>query len=306
MVTNDVRPLAAPGAGPIYAALVNPKGKLLHDLLVWRGEDRPSATPGSGQQPQQLQRLLLDVDAAGAGGVLSWLARYKLRRPITLEAADGDLQVWAQWPCSSGGSGGDGGGGRACGGGGGGGGGGWLAGGGSGGWWADPRLQGGQLGERGVFGPGGPPGCSGRGSEGGEARHRLLRYGHGVPEGDSEMPAGGGGGGVARGAQQPRRNIPGPKAGAAPGGLRDGRCPSGPGARREDGPRCCTTRGSHIHPHPSHPLPPPSPDPTPPHPTPPHRCPNRPPERMSPLELNLDVLHGVSYTKGCYIGQVRP
>jgi folate-binding protein YgfZ len=28
------------------------------------------------------------------------------------------------------------------------------------------------------------------------------------------------------------------------------------------------------------------------------------PERITPLELNFDALNGVSYTKGCYIGQV--
>lgn len=52
MVTNDVRPLAAPGAGPVYAALVTPKGKLLHDIFIWRedlgaGEGAPSADPSA-------------------------------------------------------------------------------------------------------------------------------------------------------------------------------------------------------------------------------------------------------------------
>ena len=28
-------------------------------------------------------------------------------------------------------------------------------------------------------------------------------------------------------------------------------------------------------------------------------------EKVNPLEFNLDVLNGVSYTKGCYIGQER-
>jgi hypothetical protein len=175
MVTNDVRPLASPGAGPVYAALVTSKGKLLHDLFVFRGEEESAAPAGGhgadggassrgsvgGAAPQ---RLLLDVDGAGAATVLSWLSRYRLRRPIGLEHAGGDLAVWARH-----------------GGGGGGGGPG-------GGWWPDPRLPGGLLGDRGVFdAAAAPSGASG----GGEPGHRLLRYRHGVPEGDAEMPTGG-------------------------------------------------------------------------------------------------------------------
>jgi hypothetical protein len=203
MVTNDVRLLAAPGAGPVYAALVSPKGKLLHDLFVWRGDSGDagdagdaggagaagSTAPGGRQQGAAgaagsagaapagaaAQQLLLEVDAAGAPAVLSWLARYKLRRPIRLEDAGGELQVWARWP--GGGGGGGGGDGASSSGGGGD----------SGGWAPDPRLPDRQLGERGVFVAAAAPGGSG----GGEAAHRLLRYSLGVPEGDGEMPAGG-------------------------------------------------------------------------------------------------------------------
>ena len=149
MVTNDVRPLAAPGAGPVYAALVTPKGKLLHDLFIFKGPD-PGAPPGGATAAAAAavgaaagaaaggaaagapaERLLLDVDAAAAAAVLQLLSKYKLRRAITIEDAAGELRVWAR---------------QAAGGGGGG-----------GGWHADPRLPG-QLGERGVF----PAGARGR------------------------------------------------------------------------------------------------------------------------------------------------
>ncbi|GBF96787.1 hypothetical protein Rsub_09643 [Raphidocelis subcapitata] len=219
LVTNDVRPLASPGAGPVYAALVTPKGKLLHDLFVFRG-DESAAEPGThsagsgasssggsggsgdGGAEAPPRRLLLDVDGAGAAAVVSWLSRYRLRRPIRLEHAGGDLAVWARYGAGNGSGGGGGGGGSGGGGGPG------------GGWWPDPRLPGGQLGDRGVFDAAAAPQEAGGG---GEAGHRMLRYWHGVPEGDAEMPT----------------------------------------------------------------------------------------ERMSPLELNLDALNGVSYTKGCYIGQER-
>jgi hypothetical protein len=184
MVTNDVRPLARPGAGPVYAALVTPKGKLLHDLFVFRcgggggGEEEEASASGRADAPaggaaaaraDPPRALWLDVDAAGAAAVLQWLARYKLRRPIGLEAAGGDASVWARHP-------GGGGGGSS----------------GGGGWFEDPRLPG-CLGERGVFEPR-PPAGGGGWREAGEAAHRRLRYRLGVAEGDAEMPTGGCGG----------------------------------------------------------------------------------------------------------------
>jgi folate-binding Fe-S cluster repair protein YgfZ len=35
-VTNDVRSLEQPGAAPVYAALLSPKGKFLHDLILYQ------------------------------------------------------------------------------------------------------------------------------------------------------------------------------------------------------------------------------------------------------------------------------
>ena len=221
LVTNDVRPLAdAPAAAvpAVYAALVTPKGKLLQDLFVARcGGER---------------RLLLDVDAAGAKGVLSWLARYKLRRPVVIEDASADYAVWARCGGGSDGSGSD----ASSSGGSGsgdstsssssGGGGGAAAAAAAAnegtGWWRDPRLPGGQLGERRIApaalaGAAAVTGGGGGWREADASAHRLLRYSLGVAEGGIEAP----------------------------------------------------------------------------------------PERFAPLELSLDALGGVSYTKGCYIGQER-
>jgi hypothetical protein len=218
-----MRPLAQPGAGPVYAALVTPKGKLLHDLFVFRADAAgPSAAVAaatataaaadgkSATSSAAPERLWLDVDAAGAPAVLRWLSRYKLRRPITIEDASGELSVWAR----------GGGHGSSCG---------------SGcgdvpealpqGWWTDPRLPG-QLGHRGVFPlSSGPPADAGGGGwqEAGEAEHRLLRYGLGVAEGTAELPPGAPGSRVVRlciGCTQPCVHMADVCNGSAPMFLR--------------------------------------------------------------------------------------
>eukprot|EP00198_Chlamydomonas_reinhardtii_P009241 XP_001698578.1 predicted protein [Chlamydomonas reinhardtii] len=62
MVTNDVRPLqtAGPAEPPVYATVLTPKGKFLHDLFISRHPDMPDA-------------LLLEVDAAGATAAMQLL-----------------------------------------------------------------------------------------------------------------------------------------------------------------------------------------------------------------------------------------
>ncbi len=37
LVTNDVMPLAQPSAQPVYAAILTPKGRFLHDVFLHRG-----------------------------------------------------------------------------------------------------------------------------------------------------------------------------------------------------------------------------------------------------------------------------
>ncbi len=191
-MTNDVRPLATPGAAPVYAALVTPKGKLLHDIFILRGDDSsPAAAAGQqsaagaagaeGGEPQPPNRLLLDVDAAGAQGVLQWLARYKLRRPIKLEDASSDLSVWARYGGSGSSSSGSSSGGAQP-----------AA---AAGWFVDPRLPNGELGERGVLTASAVAAAAAGGGDSSwrsapEAQHKLLRYRLGVAEGDAEMPSG--------------------------------------------------------------------------------------------------------------------
>ncbi|MBL4807762.1 MAG: folate-binding protein YgfZ [Rhodobacteraceae bacterium] len=73
LVTNDVSGLKN---GPVYAALLSPKGKYLFDFfLIADGDD-----------------ILLDVDMARAQALAQRLMMYRLRADVTIEADD--LAVW--------------------------------------------------------------------------------------------------------------------------------------------------------------------------------------------------------------------
>jgi folate-binding protein YgfZ len=73
LVTGDMR-----GGLPVWAGLLSPQGKALFDFIVW-----PDG-----------ETLLIDCEAAVAEALSRRLAMYRLRRPITIEAADGGVH-WA-------------------------------------------------------------------------------------------------------------------------------------------------------------------------------------------------------------------
>jgi len=156
MVTNDVRPLEKPGAEPVYAALLTPKGKFLHDLIIYRQEES-----SSGASSSQGPTLLAELDAAGKQKAIDWLTRYKLRKPVVLEDVSSDYQVWAAF--------GDGSSGPAAA---------------PRPWHRDPRLP--ELGLRAVLPSSQPP--SGL-SPTSEEEYRRLRCMLGVAEGETEIPA---------------------------------------------------------------------------------------------------------------------
>lgn len=62
-MTNDVKPLNQPGCGPVYAAFLTAKGKLLHDVFICRSE------------ASKATRLLVDVDVRGKESLMDWLKR---------------------------------------------------------------------------------------------------------------------------------------------------------------------------------------------------------------------------------------
>lgn len=77
LISNDIG-LCTPEK-PIYAALLTPQGKFLHDLFIYDAGDA----------------LLVDCEAARADDLLQRLSTYKLRAKVTLENLSGQKQVWA-------------------------------------------------------------------------------------------------------------------------------------------------------------------------------------------------------------------
>ena len=73
LVTNDVK-----GPLPIWAGLLSPQGKALHDFLVW----------GEGAN------LLIDCEAAAAPALARRLSLYRMRRKIDISLAEGLGVFW--------------------------------------------------------------------------------------------------------------------------------------------------------------------------------------------------------------------
>jgi folate-binding protein YgfZ len=77
LVTQDVTNLDA--SGPRWSGLLTPQGKALFDFLLWADGEA----------------VLLDCEAAEAGGLVRRLSMYRLRRPITIEPVEGVVH-WAK------------------------------------------------------------------------------------------------------------------------------------------------------------------------------------------------------------------
>lgn len=86
LLTKDVTPLGAPQAAPLYAALLNAKGRLVHELVLHRDE-----SAGAGHA------LLLDCPAPAVDQLAANLTRFKLRADVKVEKAGADLCVVARW-----------------------------------------------------------------------------------------------------------------------------------------------------------------------------------------------------------------
>lgn len=84
-VTNDVRPLAAPGAAPVYAAILAPSGRVAHDVHLHREMGAGGASGGGA--------VLADLPAATFDAAVSLLRKMRLRARVTLDDAGDDLAV---------------------------------------------------------------------------------------------------------------------------------------------------------------------------------------------------------------------
>lgn len=90
LVTKDVTPLSIPDAAPLYAALLNTKGRLVSDLLLHR-EAGPSSNTA----------VLMDCPAASAAQLRSNFTRFRLRSDVQIEDASADLRIVARWSLGS-------------------------------------------------------------------------------------------------------------------------------------------------------------------------------------------------------------
>lgn len=84
LVTNDVSKLALPDAPPMYAAILNAQGRLLHDLFLYR-------------QPGPDAVLLADVHLDGIPELLRLLKRYKLRAAVDTADVSQSHSVWVSF-----------------------------------------------------------------------------------------------------------------------------------------------------------------------------------------------------------------
>ena len=76
LVTNDVSQLSV--TNPLYAGLLSPQGKALHDFILWTDHDG----------------VLVDCEGPQVDVLAKRLAAYRLRRPITIER---DPDLVAHW-----------------------------------------------------------------------------------------------------------------------------------------------------------------------------------------------------------------
>ena len=79
LVSNDVT--EARGDRAVFAALLTPQGKFLHDFFITEGPEG----------------LVLETDGARLEDLKKRLTLYRLRSKVALEAAGDDQTVWAVW-----------------------------------------------------------------------------------------------------------------------------------------------------------------------------------------------------------------
>lgn len=151
VVSSDATKLAAPGSPPLYACVLTPQGRYLHDMFLHRVE---AGSPDT-------QAVLVDCDAGQRRSLMDLLQHYSLHHKIDVTSASKNYSVWAAF-----GSG--------------------IAGASTAperAWPADPRLP--ALGRRTILPRGSAPTQTASASE-----YACWRIKQGVAEGDAEIPSG--------------------------------------------------------------------------------------------------------------------
>ncbi|KAI7839340.1 hypothetical protein COHA_006866 [Chlorella ohadii] len=151
IVSNDAHKLAAPGAPPLYACVLTPQGRYLHDMFLHRVE---AASPDA-------QAVLVDCDAGQRRSLMDLLQRYSLHHKIDVTSVSKNYSVWTAFGSSIAGT----------------------AAAPERVWPADPRLP--ALGRRTILPRGSAPTATASSSE-----YACWRIKQGVAEGDAEIPSG--------------------------------------------------------------------------------------------------------------------
>ena len=97
VLTNDVRPLARPGAAPVYAALQNAQGRIEHDVFLHRAMSDGSGGGGDDDASAgaSTTTLFADFPADGFDDALSLLKKLRMRAKVTFEDVSDDFKVVA-------------------------------------------------------------------------------------------------------------------------------------------------------------------------------------------------------------------
>jgi folate-binding Fe-S cluster repair protein YgfZ len=79
LISNDARPLAE--GKPVYAALLSPQGKFLHDFFLVPNRDS----------------ILVDCEKSRIADLLQRLKMYRLRSKVVIDLMPGAMRVAAIW-----------------------------------------------------------------------------------------------------------------------------------------------------------------------------------------------------------------
>lgn len=99
LVTNNVDPQAR---APFYAAFLDARGRMLHDVFVWTYPDLHRQKEMIGTKGAGEWACYIEVQESEVGALAKHLKRHKLRSKVDIkvvedESTDTTLQVWAIW-----------------------------------------------------------------------------------------------------------------------------------------------------------------------------------------------------------------
>ncbi|KAL4434123.1 hypothetical protein ABPG75_000564 [Micractinium tetrahymenae] len=92
IISNDASQLV-PGAPPIYACVLTPQGRFLHDMFLHAVEGKRSRTQSADGRP--VPSVLVDCDAQQRRALMDLLQRYSLHHKIDVTSASKHYSVFA-------------------------------------------------------------------------------------------------------------------------------------------------------------------------------------------------------------------